>query len=131
MSETVTEAEGITLLEGEEVLHNEHPSLAAYIAENLMLSLISFGLFPYLFRMNSRYAITDERVIRKVGLLSTSSAEYRIEDIKQISTGQSIWEKLLGAGNIQLKTAAGGSSIYLYGVNDHENVANTIRNEMR
>lgn len=121
----------ITLLDGEDLLHNESPSIVAYFAVNPMLSIITFGILPFLYSLQSSFVATDERVVMKTGILRTDSKEYRIEDIKQLNTGQSLLEKLLGCGNIQLSTSATGSDISFPGLKDHQSVANSIRNEMR
>jgi len=122
----------ITLLDGEELLHNESPAIVAYFATNPLLSIISFGILPFMYSMQSSFVATNERVVMKKGILRTSSKEYRIEDIKQLNTAQSLFEKLLGCGGINLSTAATGSGdISFAGLKDYESVANTIRNQMR
>jgi uncharacterized membrane protein YdbT with pleckstrin-like domain len=122
----------ITLLDGEELLHNESPAIVAYFATNPLLSIISFGILPFMYSMQSSFVATNERVVMKKGILRTSSKEYRIEDIKQLNTAQSLFEKLLGCRGINLSTAATGSGdISFAGLKDYESVANTIRNQMR
>lgn len=121
----------ITLLDGESVKENAKPSIAAYLAQNPLLSLISFGILPFLFAKQSALVVTDERVVLVTGILRTNTREYRIEDIRQITTGQSLFEKLLGAGNVQFSTSAGGKEITFYGLKDYENTTNVIRNLQR
>lgn len=121
----------VPLIEGEEIEVNESPSIAAFFAKNFLLSIISLGLLPLLFAKQSSFVVTNQRVILQTGLLSTSTQEYRIEDIQQIQTGQSLFEKLLGAGNVSFSTAAAGSDITFYGLKDYQSVTNTIRNYQR
>lgn len=130
--ESMSDKVPITLLDGEELLHNEKPSIVAYFVDNPLLSIVTLGILPYIFSIKSSLITTNERVIMKRGILSTGTKEYRIEDIKQINTGQSIFEKLLGCGSINLTTAATGmTDISFGGLKNYESVANTIRNEMR
>lgn len=133
MSSEIQEVSGFTLMEGEEVHHNVRPSLVAWMSSWLRLSLgiVTLGVLPFLFTYSNRYVVTDERVLKKTGLLRTNTEEYRIDDIQQLTTGQRIVEKLLGVGNIQFKTAATGSSIKFLGMKDQDEIANTIRNQMR
>ncbi|KAB1196944.1 MULTISPECIES: PH domain-containing protein [Haloferax] len=133
MSADVPDVEGFTLLDGEEVRHNIQPSFASYMTDgqSILLAIISLGILPFLFVKGSRYVVTNERVMKKTGLLGTSTEEYRIDDISQLSTGQRLVEKLLGVGNLQFATAAAGSNIVFFGLDDHESVANTIRNVQR
>lgn len=133
MSQTVKEVSGFTLMNEEEVKHNLRPSVVAWMSSTLrlLIGISTFGIVPFLFTYSNRYIVSNERVIKKTGILSTNTEEYRLDDIQQLTTGQRLVEKLLGVGNIQFKTAATGSSIKFYGMDDHDNVANTIRNQMR
>lgn len=142
--------EGVDLLRDERVLVNRHPGwsvwstqliigaimllvgLSTGSAEGIMAGVvIGGGIFGvvYLGRQRSRYVITSERVKSKVGLLSSSSREYRISDIESISTEASLIEGLLGLGNISYRTSA-NDGIKWEGVPDHEQAARQVR-EMR
>lgn len=120
-------------MDGEEVYHNVRPSLVAWMSSSLrlMLGVVTLGILPFLFTYSNRYVVTDERVLKKAGLLRTKTEEYRINDVQQLTTGQRIVEKLLGVGNIQFRTGATGSSIRFLGMKDQDEIANTIRNQMR
>lgn len=121
----------VALMEGEDIDINEHPSISAYFAQNLLLSVISFGILPFLYAKQSSLVVTNERVILQQGILSTKTEEFRIEDIQQISTSQSLVEKLLGAGSVSFSTAATATNIVFHGLKDYQSVTNTIRNHQR
>lgn len=70
--------------------------------------------------------ITDERVIYSGGILRSDTSDVRIENIQQLTTGQSLIESLLGSGNISI-TTGGGTGLKLNGIKDHESAANSIR----
>lgn len=121
----------VTLLDGEEAIHNENPSIAAFFAQNLPLALVTLGVLPYLYSKQSSFVVTDERIVMETGILRSDTQEFRIEDIQQISTGQSLVEKLLGCGSVQFSTPATSTDIVFHGLKDHQSIVNTIRNEMR
>ena len=126
----------ITLMDGEDVSHNIRPSLAVWLSStrDILLTLFTLGIWAavgYIVTRSHRYVVTSERVVKKTGILSKSTKEYRYEDIQSINTGKKLIERLLGAGNIQFETGAGGSTITFLGVPDHDEVANTIRNYLR
>jgi len=142
--------EGIDLMPDEEVLVNQRPGwsvwmthlvvgafillagLASGSGEGIMGGLlIGGGLvgYVYLSRQSSRYIVTNERAKHKVGLLSKKTREYRISDIESLTTEMSISERLLGLGNISIRTAA-NDGVKWEGVPDHEQTARQIR-EMR
>lgn len=132
--ETFDAPSGIQLLEGEEVLHDLRPSWANY-PKSLWATALTiwfvvgavFLVYPFLDRRNERYVVTSDRVIHRSGLMSTTTNEYRIADIRGLQTGQSFTEKIFSSGNIQF-TAAGGT-ITFSGVPDAPQVANTIRRQ--
>jgi len=125
--------ESMTLLEGEEVLHDVRPGWAKWgglLMISLILSLALIGLagfvYVWLARKNHRYIVTNERVVEVAGVLSTSTTEYRIADIRQVKTGSDFIESLLNQGNIQISTGT-LSDIVFDGIKDYQDVANTIR----
>lgn len=140
-TDAIPDAEGVTLIEDEKVLHNMRPSWSAYANSLIGIALLSiptlgFGLvfliIPWLKRKNSRYIITDNRVIQKSGILNSHSKDYRIEDIRQLQTGASWFEKMLGHGNIQFASSAGATSLITFsGISDYQSVANTIRTQQQ
>jgi uncharacterized membrane protein YdbT with pleckstrin-like domain len=80
--------------------------------------------------MQSRYAVTDERVKVKLGLLSKVAREYRIADVNSITTSQSVFERLLGHGSIAIRTASNDEIVW-HGVPEYKEVAGSIREEQR
>ena len=58
-------------------------------------------------RFWTRYRITLDSVIEEHGLLSKTSSEIRIQDIRNIVVKQSILDRLLAMGNIHFSSAAG------------------------
>lgn len=133
-TEAMDAPSGIRLLEGEEVLHDLRPSWGNY-STSIWLGILTFWtgvgllffLWPPLARRNERYIVTNQRLIHRSGLFSTTTNEYRITDVRGIQTGQSFLEKLFGSGNIQF--VAAGGSITFKGVPDAQHVANTIRQQ--
>ena len=136
--EPVTDASGITLLEDEEAYVNTRPSYAGWLGQNLglniLLMIVTFGLWllvGFIWQRMARYVVTNQRVYRKVGILSQKTDEYRYEDIQQVSTGKSLAERLLGVGNVKLQTGTGGQALVFWGVPDVDAMANVIRSQMR
>jgi membrane protein YdbS with pleckstrin-like domain len=147
------ETEGIDLLPDEQVLVNVHPGwsvwsgtlvgavLVGLLGLGTLSSSVGTGLFflvlaaaiagyVYLSRSRSRYIVTDERIKAKVGILSKTTREYRIADIQSITTEQSLFERLLSLGNIQIRTAANDGLVWK-GVPEHSTVGNQIRKMQR
>lgn len=87
-------------------------------------------LWVWLKRRNTRYIVTNQRLIEVAGILGTHTTEYRIADIRQIQTGATWSEKLFGHGNLQFSTGT-ATMITFNGIPNHQEVANTIREIQR
>src|SRR5947208_2253561 len=87
----------------------------ALTSERKALALIPLGLAlallagPYLQRRSSEFAVTNKRVIIKLGFLSTRSIELLLPKIEAIAVTQSLMGRMLGYGEIVV-TGSGGTS---------------------
>jgi len=146
---------GITLLDGEYVLANEHPSWSSWAVSIIVgggfalaalsaaaqgesgtagTGIIVAGLilgYVYYSRSRSRYVVTTERIKKDVGLLRSSTGEVRITDIRSLNTGQSIFERLAGKGNVKIDSGGSGGELGINGVSDHEELAHKIREQQQ
>lgn len=108
----------------DEIIEEFRPSWTAWFW-HLLLSL---GLaLPYVWwqRRGVRYEITDSRVIRHTGRITSSTDEFRLDRVTRIRTHQSLVERLFGVGTITLD--AGVDEITLRAVPNCERVAESIR----
>ena len=86
-------------------LSSEHKALAL-IPLGLALALMAG---PYLQRRCSEFAVTNKRVIIKLGVLSTRSIELLLTKIEAIAVTQSLAGRMLGYGEIVV-TGSGGTT---------------------
>lgn len=146
---------GITLLDGEYVLENEHPSWSSWwkslavggifalgtlssavqgeigtATTGVVLSALIFG-YVYYSRSRSRYIVTNQRVKKDVGLLRSSTGEVRISDIRSLNTGQGLIERFWGKGTVKIDSGGAGGELGISGVSDHEQLAHTIREQQQ
>ena len=148
-------AKGLTLLEDEVILAKVHPSWANWLkpiglAAALGLAALvtiavgdirtsvgelagvgMFLVYVHLARSHSHYIVTNQRVKKTVGLLSTSTAETRISDIKALTTQQGFIERVLNEGSVNIDSAGDDGFIGLRGVADHEHLAGLIRKQQQ
>lgn len=146
---------GIDLLDGEQVLRNELPSkvnwwkaltLAAILVLLALLILLDgdfgtafvflllaglVGVYVRYARRRSRYIVTNHRVKKSVGLLRKTTGETLISDIRGLSTEQSFFERLVGTGSILIDSGAAAGKLGIQGVQNHRELANTIRAQQR
>lgn len=130
-------AQGLALLENEEILHEVRPSWSKWMGSliiGILTSVFGIGLiillWVWLVRKNMRYIVTNQRLIQVSGILGTRTSEYRIADLRQIQTGATWGEKMLGHGNLQFTTGT-VEMITFDGIPEYQKVANTIRETQR
>lgn len=67
--------------------------------------------------LSSQYTVSNKRIISKRGLISVRISEVWINDIRGVNFSRSLWQALIGTGNIVIGTAAtGGAEIVITGV---------------
>lgn len=95
----------------------------------LIFAALIFGYVVFS-RAQSRYVVTDERIKGEIGVISSKTLEYRIEDITSLSTSQSLFERLVSHGSLEFQVGANNRLVW-HGVTDHDQVAHSVRNRMR
>jgi uncharacterized membrane protein YdbT with pleckstrin-like domain len=63
-------------------------------------AVLSLFLLPLIDNWTSEYAITNKRVIIKVGLISRRTVEMNVQKVESIAVNQSILGRILGYGDI-------------------------------
>lgn len=148
------DVEDITLLEGEKVLESVRPSWINWLLllaiagivgllgllvlvggeiGGLVLLVLGGLLVGYVrvARARSRYIVTNQRVKKRVGLARKSTGETRIAKIRGLSTDQGLFERLFGKGSVSIDSGAASGRLGIKGVPNHDDLANTIREQQR
>lgn len=112
--------------ENEERLHEFRPTYAAWFWVIVLTSGFGF-IWAWWQRRAIRYVITNKRVIKHTGRVSSKTDEFRIADVSRIRTKQGLGDKVLGGGTIKLDT--GPDEIEIVGVPNYEAVVRSIRAE--
>lgn len=138
------ETDGIQLMEGESVLQNRRPSwtlwwkqialavlvLLGGLAGDAVIGGVLIAGYVVFSRAESRYIVTDEPTKGKVGVISKSSMEYRLADLRSLATSQSLFEWLVGHGTLEFQAGANNKLVW-HGVPEYKAVGNTVREEQR
>jgi len=107
-----------------DTLHEFRPTWAAWF----WWLAISFGMLApivWWVRRGVRYEVTEDRVIKHTGRLSSHTDEFSLNQVSRIRTSQSVGEKVLGGGTIELDT--GNDEMTLRAAPNHDAVADSIR----
>ena len=104
----------------------------AWIAVAALVALAAVLVVGYLKRMATKYTITSSRLVIRRGILSRAEQHSRIERIQNISTNQSVLQRLLRVGTVEFDTAAGeDDDLDFAGVADPHAVVEAIRQAQR
>jgi uncharacterized membrane protein YdbT with pleckstrin-like domain len=94
---------------------NEHVAYEARLHWIIFLSpvnLFTFWLHPYIRRATSQFAITNKRVIIKIGLISRRTLEMNLSKIESVNVNQSILARILGYGSIVVIGTGGTREVF-------------------
>jgi len=65
------------------------------------VAIVQF-LSRYVIRLTTEYAVTNQRVIRKTGLLSLHTVEINLDRIESVDVDQSLLGRMLGFGTVTI-----------------------------
>lgn len=143
------------LLEGESILIDARPAWSTFAYQFLLAGLVlvggivvgdaavilgvvvALGIVGYVWykRRGIRYVVTDRRMMTITGHSSRATSEAWMVDVKNLKTGASFLERLLGHGHISVNSdiTAGGlgqfSGMTFGGIENYEEIAQIIREQ--
>lgn len=77
------------------------------VPAGLAILALLFAIGPYLKRASSEYAVTDKRVLVKMGLVQRESLETLLSKVEAIGVDQTLWGRMLGFGTITIVGTGG------------------------
>jgi uncharacterized membrane protein YdbT with pleckstrin-like domain len=80
-------------------------SILEYIAAALLLGCLGWFGVRYAKWSNTNFVVTTDRVIHRVGVIGKHGIEIPLERINTVFFNQSIFERLLGAGDLGIESA--------------------------
>ncbi len=87
------------LTSGEQVVHEAKLHWIIFVSLKAILTLFIEPLIAY---STSEFAITNKRIIIKVGLISRRTLEMNLNKIESVNVDQSILGRMLGYGTINV-----------------------------
>jgi membrane protein YdbS with pleckstrin-like domain len=82
------------------LLHPEWPTYFLFGAGALAVLALLFGFGPWMRYASSEYAVTDKRVLAKVGVVQRDSLETLLTKVEAIRVDQTVWGRLWNYGTI-------------------------------
>jgi uncharacterized membrane protein YdbT with pleckstrin-like domain len=120
-----------------EVLYEEHPSLIRThpLGTVLAIILIPVGvgililLYWYLTMMADKLLIKEDEVVWTHGLLSKQYVEINMSSIRTVRVEQTLLQRMLNAGKIEIFTAGDSPELTVNGMPDPDKIRELIKGE--
>ncbi len=103
-----------SLMSGEQVVYRAQLHWIVFVSLRALLTLF---LAPLIQRATSEFAVTNRRVVIKVGLVSRKTVELNLEKVESIGVDQSILGRILDYGTIEV-VGTGGTREPFRGIRD-------------
>lgn len=91
-----------------------------------LVVLVSYPLRAFVAWATSNFAVTTDRVIHREGFIAKRSMEIPLEAINDVRFQQSIFERIVGAGDLIIQSASEYGRNVFANVRDPEHVQKTI-----
>lgn len=66
---------------------------------------IAFAVFPFLRWLYTLFVLTTDRIITRSGIIAKNSKEIPLERINDVAFSQSVFERMVGAGDLLIESA--------------------------
>src|SRR5713226_6503705 len=96
------------LNEGEEVVLDLHPHwwfLSGPVSTVVLLASLLWLLGRYARWATTEFALTSDRIILRRGVIAKQGREIPLDHINDISYNQSVFERMIGAGDVVIESA--------------------------
>jgi len=80
-------------------------TVTLYVSIAVFLAALWFIVRPLVNWWTTRYVLTTERLITRTGLIAKSGVEIPLERITNVNFSQSVFERMLGAGDLLIESA--------------------------
>ncbi len=102
------------LMPGEQVTHRTRLHWTVFVS---LKALFTLFIAPLVARATSEFAVTNRRVIIKVGLVSRRTVELNLEKVESIGVEQTVLGRILGYGTLVV-VGTGGTREPFLGIAD-------------
>ncbi len=106
------------------------PSAVQWIALALIVGTAIWLLARYVKWLTTNFVVTSDRVIFRHGVFAKAGIEIPLERINSVHFGQSIIERMLGAGDLLIESGSEQGQQRFTDVRNPDRVTNTIHKQM-
>jgi uncharacterized membrane protein YdbT with pleckstrin-like domain len=89
------------LLNQEQILLRTHLHWVTFLTwGNLIVGPLTLFILPWFLRRSAEFAVTDRRVLIKVGVFSRRTVDLNLSKVESVDVDQGFWGRLLGYGTL-------------------------------
>ncbi|GAB4515330.1 MAG: hypothetical protein Tsb0026_20890 [Sulfuricaulis sp.] len=97
----------LALLKGHQYFSSENLRVAYVVIAGVFMYLIAVVIYR---RYSWAYMINSETIESREGLIARKVKSIRVQDLRNINVNQSLWQRIMGVGDVEF-SSAGGSGI--------------------
>jgi uncharacterized membrane protein YdbT with pleckstrin-like domain len=112
------------------LLAADWPSWLNWLALALIVASALWLLVRYLKWATTNFVITSDRVIFRYGVIAKGGIEIPLERVNSVHFSQSIFERLIGAGDLLIESGAEGGQQRFTDVKNPDKIQNLIHAQM-
>jgi membrane protein YdbS with pleckstrin-like domain len=101
-----------------------------WIALGLIVASAIWLLIRYLKWATTNFVITSDRVIFRHGVIAKSGIEIPLERVNSVHFNQSVFERMIGAGDLLIESGAEGGQQRFTDVHNPDKIQNLIHSQM-
>jgi membrane protein YdbS with pleckstrin-like domain len=109
---------------------DDPPNALKWIALALIVASAVWLLIRYLKWATTNFVITSDRVIFRHGVVAKSGIEIPLERVNSVHFNQSVFERMIGAGDLLIESGAEGGQQRFTDVHNPDKIQNLIHSQM-
>lgn len=106
------------------------PSSLNWLALGLIVASALWLLVRYMKWATTNFVITSDRVIYRYGVVAKSGIEIPLERVNSVHFSQSIFERMIGAGDLLIESGAEGGQQRFTDIKNPDKIQNLIHAQM-
>lgn len=112
------------------VLVVDAPAAINWIAVVLIIAAVAWLVLHYLRWTSTNFVITSDRVIFRHGIFAKSGIEIPLERVNSVHFNQSVFERMIGAGDLLIESGAQGGQQRFTDIKNPDKIQNIIHSQM-
>jgi uncharacterized membrane protein YdbT with pleckstrin-like domain len=121
---------GLAVLLGLVALLNDWPDAGKVLIGLVVLVALGYFAKRYSEWATTNFVVTNERVVSRMGVVAKKGIEIPLERINNINFFQGLWERIIGAGDLEIQSAGESGTTRFSNVRHPDGVQQEVYRQM-